>query len=56
MGKGSTAQVRRASYSEGGNEYIFAVKSINAVQADERKQLLNDLREYLSGGYCPYVI
>jgi len=31
LGSGSTAVVRRAIYKEGGNEYVFAVKSINAV-------------------------
>ena len=32
------------------------MKSINATEQEHRKQLLNDLREYLSGGYCEYLI
>jgi serine/threonine protein kinase len=56
LGKGSAGVVRRAVYELNGKEYIFAVKSINATQQDDRKQLLNDLRSYLSGGYSEYLI
>ena len=36
--------------------FIFAVKSINAAQKEKRKQLMNDLREYIYGGHCEYLI
>lgn len=48
--------VNRAVYKLNGKEYVFAVKSINATQQEHRKQLLNDLRSYLSGGYSEYLI
>jgi serine/threonine protein kinase len=48
--------VRRAVCEVHGKKYVFAVKSINATQQDHRKQLLNDLREYLFGGYSEYLI
>jgi mitogen-activated protein kinase kinase 2 len=56
LGKGVGSCVRRALYSQGGNEYVFAIKSTDAADSDKRKQLLNDLREYLTGVYCEYVI
>lgn len=56
LGKGSAGEVRRAVYELNGKEYVFAVKSINATQQEHRKQLLNDLREYLYGGHSEYLI
>jgi len=37
LGIGSLAVVRRAIYKEGGNEYVFAVKSINVPWHEDRK-------------------
>lgn len=56
MGRGSAGEVRRAVYELAGKQYVFAVKSINATQQEHRRQLLNDLRAYLTGGYSEYLI
>lgn len=56
LGKGSAGEVRRVVYEFNGKVYTFAVKSINATQQEHRKQLINDLREYIHGGHSEYLI
>lgn len=49
IGKGAAGFVRKAIYKWDGMEKLVAIKEIIASDKENRKQLLNDLKTFLTG-------